>query len=333
MSDGPRATASIAPLAFHQGEYVPLAEAALPLTVQGLHYGTGVFEGIRAHAVAGHREVVLFRAVDHYRRFLDSCRLLRIELPYSAEDLTDLTAELLRRNDEHRDLYLRPLAYKLGLRPGARPGVGLASASDAFSLVAYAMGSYLPGEGVRCQISSWTRPDLGAVPVQAKLTGGYVNNALAADEARAAGYDDALLVNARGQLTEASTANVFVVRDGTVVTPPPDAGLLPGITRDTVLTLCASLGIPAAQQHLHQTEVLTADEVFLTGTGVGVVPVVEVSGRKVGDGAAGTVTVRLAHAYRQAIEKGRPGHEHWHRRVPLGGEEELFRADGSRHGA
>ncbi|MFD0394385.1 aminotransferase class IV [Streptomyces nogalater] len=277
------ASPAIAQVAYHDGEFVPLERALLPVTTQALQYGTGVFEGIRAYAQDG-GGLAVFRPHAHYRRLLRSSRLLRIEVGRSVEELCDLTAELLRRIGTTEDSYIRPLAYKRALLPGQKPGVSLSGVSDALSVNAFRMGSYTDPAGIRCAISSWRRPASDALPVRAKVTGGYVNNALAADEARAAGYDDAILLNSRGQVAEASTSNVFAVIGGRLVTPPVTADLLEGITRDTVVTLAADLlQTPTDFRDLGRDELAAADEVFLTGTGTEIVPVTEL-GRPVAEG-------------------------------------------------
>ena len=303
---------AVAGVAYHRGAFVPLAEATLPLTTQALQYGTGVFEGIRANLSADGGSLLLFRVHDHFARFLRSCKLLRIDPGHTVDQLVEVTCELLRRNGSAADTYLRPLGYKLGLLPGSRPGVGLSGVSNAVSITAFAMGAYLPATGIRCGVSSWVRSRGAAVPMRAKVTGGYVNNALAMDEARAAGYDDAILLNDRGQVAEASTANVFVVTAGRLLTPPPTADLLPGITRDTVFALAAELGFEAVERDFALPDLLAADEVFLTGTGVGITPVVEVSGRPIGAGHPGPVTRSIADLYTRTLRGGaRAPHDHW----------------------
>ncbi|MEV0230710.1 branched-chain amino acid transaminase [Nonomuraea sp. NPDC050786] len=309
---------------YHGGEFVPFSEVHLPPTTQGLHYGTGVFEGIRAYATRDGAQTHLFRVHDHYRRFLRSCRLLRIDPGLTADELADVTAELLRRNGDRGDVYVRPLAYKLGLLPGTPPGVGLGGVSDAVTIVASRLGDYGPPGGVRCLISSWRRPGRATLPVQAKVTGGYVNNALAVEDARAAGYDDAILLNEAGQVAEASTANVFAVRGGRLATPPADADILPGITRDTVLTLAAGLGMPAEESPLHPADLLLADEVFLTGTGIGVTPVIEINGRPVGAGAPGPSTTRLAQLYGRLVRAEREDTHGWLTPVETGSDEQAL---------
>ncbi|MET9225539.1 branched-chain amino acid transaminase [Lentzea sp. NPDC003310] len=309
-------TPELGPVAYHRGEFTDARAAQLPLTTQGLHYGTGVFEGIRAHLLDS-GDLAVFRLGDHLDRLLAGARLLRVDTGATRDQLTDVVVELLRRNGFAADVYLRPLAYKLGLLPGTRPGVGLTGVSDALSIVVSKLGDYQPPQGIRCLISSWRRPARSAVPVRAKITGGYVNNALALDEARCSGYDDAILLDDRGLVAEATTANVFAVRDGVLVTPPATGDRLPGITRDTVLTLAADLGIDRVESELDSADLLQADELFLTGTGCGVSPVVEIAGRPVGTGRPGPVGAALRETYDQTIRGRRPDTRGWLTTVAL----------------
>ncbi|QFZ19114.1 branched-chain amino acid transaminase [Saccharothrix syringae] len=303
--------------AYHLDGFVPVAEATLPVTTQGLHYGTGVFEGIRAHVVPGRAELAVFRLHDHLARFERSCRLLRIDLPHGVDELASIVVELLSRNGSAQDTYIRPLAYKYRLLPGTPPGVSLRGNSDGLSVIAFALGDYSPAGGVRCAFSSWTRPPARSVPVRAKATGAYLNNALAVDEARAAGYDDAILLNERGSVAEASTANVFAVRGDEVLTPPPGADILEGITRDTARELAVDLGLAPVERDLQPADLLLADEVFLTGTGLGITPVVELAGRAIGRGEPGPVTTELRRRYQDLVRGGDERREHWLTRVPV----------------
>ncbi|GAU65724.1 putative branched-chain amino acid aminotransferase [Streptomyces sp. NBRC 110611] len=302
--------------AYDRGRFVPSAGPSLPLSTQGLHYGTGVFEGIRAYRTD--TGLSLFRAHDHYARLLRGCRVLRIDVPATAEELVRITVDLLRRNGHGDDTYIRPVAHKLSLLPGTPPGVSLAGVSDALSVTTFGFPAGGPTRGVRCAISSWRRPARDALPVQAKITGGYVNSALASDEARAAGCDDAILLDRAGRVAEASTANVFAVLGGRVVTPPATGDLLPGITRDTLLTLCREAGLDVAERPVSPADLLTADEVFLSSTGHGVVPVLAVSGRDIGPGTAGPVTARAAALYDTATRTGGGAHPEWRTPVAAG---------------
>lgn len=302
---------ALADWAYHQGEFVPLAQATVGVTTQALQYGTGVFEGIRAYR-QDHGGLAVFRSHDHYRRFRNSCRMLRIDLGMDEHELTQLSVELLRREGADVDMYLRPLAYKHRLLPGTPPGVPLRGVSDALSINAFRLDAYTERSGIRVTVSSWRRPSDTSLPVRAKITGGYVNNALALDDARASGYADAILLNGQGRVAEASTSNVFVVRDGRLVTPPVSADILDGITRDTVITLARDLlGAPTDQTDLTRADLVTADEIFLTGTGAEIVPVVELSGQLIGYGRPGPVTSALVDAYQQLVRGRLSGYGDW----------------------
>ncbi|WP_018721896.1 branched-chain-amino-acid transaminase [Salinispora fenicalii] len=295
--------------AYDRGEFVPASGARLPLSTQALHYGIGIFEGIRAYRSA--RGLFLFRAHDHYERMLRSCRLLRIPLPGKPGELVDLTVELLRRNAHGEDAYVRPVAYKLSLLPGMPPGVFLNGLSDAMSIITYSLPAQRLGQGSRCGISSWRRPPRDTLPAQAKITGGYVTGALASDEARAAGQDDAILLDHSGNVAEATTANLFIVRNGQLVTPPTTGDLLPGITRDTLLTLAREAGLPITEQPVSPADLFSADEVFLCSTGKGIVPVLAVAGRDIGTGAIGPVTAEINALYAAVTTMPGGTHADW----------------------
>ncbi|MFI7385093.1 branched-chain amino acid transaminase [Streptomyces sp. NPDC049813] len=305
------AAPALAALAYHDGQFVPLEQARVPVTTQALQYGTGVFEGIRAYTQAD-GTLAVFRGHDHYARLLRSARTLRIDVGLDAERLCAVTAELLRRIGSTDDMYIRPLAYKRALLPGTPPGVQLTGVSDALSVNAFRMGSYTDRGGIQVAISSWRRPESGMLPVRAKVTGGYVNNALAVDEARAAGYADAVLLNSRGLVAEASTSNVFAVVRGRLITPPATADLLEGITRETVVTLAADLLDTATGfEDLARDDLCNADEVFLTGTGSEIVPVTGIGGRAVGDGTPGPLTTALMTAYHEVVRGKHERYHHW----------------------
>ncbi|WP_405590526.1 branched-chain amino acid transaminase [Streptomyces sp. NBC_01190] len=304
-------TPAIAAVAYHDGGFVPLRDAHVPVSTQALQYGTGVFEGIRAYVQRSTGTLSVFRAREHFERLLRSARMLRLDVGLDVRQLCDVTTELLRRGGLTDDTYVRPLAYKRALMPGTPPGVQLRGVTDALSVIAFRMGSYGNRGGIRCAISSWRRPASSVLPVRAKVTGGYVNNALAVDEAHAAGYDDAILLNDAGRVTEASTSNVFAVVRGRLVTPPVAAGLLEGITRDTVVRLAADAGLPTEFADLERDDLFAADEVFLTGTGAEIVPVTEIAGRAVGAATVGPLTSRLMEAYQDTVRGDDPRHADW----------------------
>jgi branched-chain amino acid aminotransferase len=297
---------------YHNGQIVRYDEVSFTPAVQGLHYGTGVFEGIRAYwdGTTGKAHVV--QARKHWERFQDSARLLRLDVPISVDELVDITLDLLRRNAYRGDVYLRPLAHKLSIEPGGSFGVGLRNVSTAFSVYLVPMPGHPTGRRIRCAVSSWRRVPDTSIPARAKITGSYVNIALAIDEARSGGYDDAILLNQHGTVAEASTANVFVVRGGQLITPSADADILSGITRSCAIELAhQELGKVVAERPVLRSELYTADEVFLTGTGCELVGVGEIDGRPIGNGAVGPITARLADAYAGAVRGVAPRYTHW----------------------
>ncbi|WP_371478716.1 branched-chain amino acid transaminase [Kitasatospora sp. NBC_00315] len=297
---------------YHQGEFVRAGELRLSASVQALHYGTGVFEGIRAYWDADAGVAHLLKGAEHYRRLHDSARLLRLDVTESVDELVAITEELIRRNELRTDVYIRPLAYKLALEPGTPFGVRLRGVSTALSILALPMGAYTRQSGIRAGITSWRRVPDSSLPARAKITGAYANSALAVDQVTAAGYDDAIFLNQQGQVAEASTANIFVVRDGRVATPSADADILLGITRAAVCEILGrELELATEERAVTRSELYAADEIFLTGTGCEVVPVVELDGRPIGDGSVGPVTARVREVYEQAVRGALPAYGHW----------------------
>ncbi|MFE3319306.1 branched-chain amino acid transaminase [Nocardia sp. NPDC059195] len=300
-------------IAYHDGEFVDAAKIRLTTNTQALHYGTGVFEGIRAYQQTGDGALAIFRLDDHLVRLAKSAAALRIELPHSPSELRSIVLELLSRNGSRANTYIRPLAYKLALEPGTSFGVRLRGVSAQLSIAALPMGAYIDTRGLNCKISSFVRVPSSAIPSDAKITGTYVNCALAVEEAQEAGCDDALLLDADGYLTEASTSNVFVVcGDGTVATPPATADLLPGITRASVIELMArELGVRVVERPVHVTELKDIREAFLTGTGVEVAPVTSIEHRTVGQGGIGAVTTRIREIYSEVVRGQRQDFGSW----------------------
>lgn len=301
--------------AYDRGDLVAATEPRLSLSTQALHYGTGTFEGIRAYR-SDQGLLQLFRVREHYERMLRACRILRItDIPTEVEDLIDITVELIRRNDHDGDVYVRPLAHKLSLLPDTPPGVSLSGVSDGLSITTFGFPPYGIAKAARCGLSSWRRPPRDTLPTQHKITGGYVTSALASDEARAAGYDDALLLDGSGHVAEATTANVFAVVADRILTPPDTGDILPGITRNTLITLCRESGTEVLERELSLSDVFTADELFLSSTGKGVVPVIALAGRDIGNGAVGEVTRRIAAQYDAATRQSDGPHSGW--RLPV----------------
>jgi branched-chain amino acid aminotransferase len=280
------------------GEYVPLREARVGILTHALHYGTGVFEGIRGYWDEAEQQLFLVRPVEHYQRWKQNCGILRIHVPASPGQLTEITAELVRRNGLRTDIYVRPLAYKCAER------VGVATDDqDAFAVIALPFGEYLHcDKGLHAGISSWRRIEDNSIPARAKICGAYVNSALASDDARRAGFDEALLLNENGQVAEGATCNIFMLRKGKLFTPPVTENVLEGITRDSVMELAQQeIGLAVEERAIDRSELYVCDELFLTGTAVGIAPVVRVDHRPVSDGAVGTTTREVRRLYFDAV--------------------------------
>jgi branched-chain amino acid aminotransferase len=296
------------------GALVDWADAKIHVLTHTLHYGSGVFEGIRAYPTP--QGVAVFRLGDHVRRLLASARVLLIDVPYSAEQLVDATAELVRVNGMNDGCYLRPIVYlgygEMGLNPLPCP--------VNVSIIAWPWGTYLGEEGlakgVSVKISSWRRHDPNAVPTAAKGTGMYVNSSLAKVEALKAGYDEAVLLASDGRVSECTGENIFIVRDGVLVTPPTsDAGALDGITQDTVEVIARDMGIEVRHEPLVRTDLYLADEAFLTGTAAEVVPIRAVDDRPLGTGSPGPVTTDLQRAYFATVRGEVDRYKDWLHRV------------------
>jgi branched-chain amino acid aminotransferase len=260
-----------------------------------LNYGTGVFGGLRGYWNTEEDQLFVFRPLDHFERFIQSASLLRIQIPYTPAELTDILAELLRAENYHENCYVRPLAYK------SMEGIGvrLHDIPDALTIWAIPFGRYLQKEeGAHVCFSSWRRVDDNAIPARGKVSGSYANSALIKSDAVLAGFDEALVLNDDGHLSEASAANIFLVRKGVVYTPPVNANVLEGITRRTLIQLLRDdLAVEVVERDIDRTEVYIADEMFLCGTGVQVAAVTKVEHRPIGGGVMGEVTTQLRDLY------------------------------------
>ncbi len=293
--------------AFFRGAIRPIAEAKISVMTSSFNYGTGVFEGIRAFWNEEEKELFVFRMPEHYARFLRSCKILLLDLPYGVEDLCQITLELLRREGFQEDVYIRPIAYKASEEIGVR----LHNLESDLAIFALPFKAYLPEGGIRAMVSSWRRIEDNAIPARAKITGAYVNSALAKTEAHLAGFDEAIVLNEDGQVAEGSAENLFLVRDGVLITPPITANILEGITRDTVITLAKDLGIPVAERPVDRTELYLAEEVFLTGTAAGLAPVVEIDHRKIGTGKPGPIFNSLRDLYERVVRGKDKKYRRW----------------------
>ena len=291
--------------AYFQNRIIPLEDANLNVMTNFMHYGTGIFEGIRGNWNDVHKQIYLFRLKEHYQRMLNGCHLLNIELPHTLDDLCRITVEVVAKCGFEEDVYVRPLAYKSSEALGVR----LHDLDSDFLVFAFPWGRYIDTDRARCCISSWRFPS--EVP-RAKITGLYVTNAFAKTEAIANGFDEAIMLTPDGFVAEGSGENIFLVIDGKLVTTPGSDGILVGINRNTVITLAREeLGIETVERHIGRNELYTADECFLTGTAVHFVPVTEIDRRKIADGNIGKVTAKLLKLFHEVILSNNPKYTEW----------------------
>jgi branched-chain amino acid aminotransferase len=300
------------PYAWFGGRCVPFAEATISVATHALHYGTGAFGGMRALPnPSDPGEILLFRADRHARRLSQSARLLLTEL---AEDtIMDGIEQILRANRPSTPVYLRPFVYTsdLGIAPR------LHDIETDFLIYGIELGDYLSPDGVSCRISSWTRQEDRSLPLRGKISGAYITSSLAKTEAVKSGFDEALLLNSRGKVSEASGMNLFIVRDGVLITPGVDQDILEGITRASVLEIAQAMGIPTLERPVDKTELFVADEVFLSGTAARVTPVRRVENT---DMPRQRPMMEAIRDRLTAITEGRdPSYDHWVTRVRLDG--------------
>lgn len=295
--------------AYFEGQIVPIEEAKISIMTHGFNYGTGCFEGIRAYWNGEGDQLYVFRLREHYERMHRSARILRIDLPFSADELSESTLELLRREGYREDAYIRPLAYKASEIIGVR----LHGLEDGFAMFAVPFGRYIENEeGAHVCISSWRRVDDNATPARAKIMGAYVNSALSKTDAVLGGYDEALVLSESGHISEGSAENFFMVRDGTLITPPVTSNILEGITRETIITLAwDEMGIRTVERSIDRSEVYVCDEAFFTGTGVQVAAITQIEHRPIGSGTIGPVVTRLRELYFDVVRGKNPKYQHW----------------------
>jgi branched-chain amino acid aminotransferase len=288
---------------FMNGEFLPAERGVISVRTHAFAYGTGCFEGIRGYWSEEDEQIYLFRLQEHYERLLRSCKILRMDLPYTIDKLVDISIELIRRNDQREDVYLRPVAYKADEIIGVR----LHNLTDHYLLTSEPMGNYVEIGGLRCGVSSWRRIDDNALPARAKICGSYVNAAFAKTEALQNGFDEAIMLTHDGHVAEGSAENIFLITNGELVTPPPSENILLGITRDTLIKIAQrELGLITRERQIDRTELYVADEIFMCGTGAQIAPVIEVDHSPVGTGAVGPIGQKLQDLYFDIVRGKHP---------------------------
>jgi branched-chain amino acid aminotransferase len=288
---------------FMNGEFLPAERGVISVRTHAFAYGTGCFEGIRGYWSKEEQQIYLFRLREHYERLLRSCKILRMELPYTIDQLVDISTELIRRNEQREDVYLRPVAYKADEIIGVR----LHNLTDHYLLTSEPMGNYVEIGGLRCGVSSWRRIDDNAIPARAKICGSYVNAAFAKTDALQNGFDEAIMLTHDGHVAEGSAENIFLIINGELVTPAPTENILLGITRDTVMKIAQrELGLVTRERQIDRTELYIADEILLCGTGAQIAPVIEVDHSPVGTGKVGPIGQKLQDLYFDIVRGKHP---------------------------
>lgn len=293
------------------GRLVNFEEAKVHVLAHGFHYGTGVFEGIRVYHTPCGRNI--FRLRDHMVRFLNSAKVLQMQIPYSLDELCEACREVVRAADPKGD-YLRPLAF-YGVHPEYKIGLNPSRLSTNVSIMCTYMGVYMGEDqvekGADIVTSSWEKYSNRAAALNAKVCGHYVNSVIAKLEAIQRGCDEALMLNSKGNVAEGTGENVFMVKNGRLITPPVSAGILEGITRDCIMTLARDMGVEVVEKDLTRSELYMAEEVFMTGTAAEVSPIRSIDGRTIGDGAIGPLTRRLAERFHRAAMGEDPRYAAW----------------------
>jgi branched-chain amino acid aminotransferase len=290
------------------GDIVPWEKATIHVMTHSLHYGTAIFEGIRLYKTDS--GPCIFRLDAHMKRLYNSTKIYGMSVPFTQEELEKGIKQLAREN-HIEECYIRPIVYygwdEVGVDPTGN--------SVHVSIVMWPWLPYLGEEGlrrgIRCKISSWARIDPRSLPTMAKAAANYANSVLARMEARKSGYQEAILLNAYGLVTEGTGENLFAVRDGTIFTPPLSSGILPGITRDSIIKICADLGLPVKEKSFTRGELLTSDEVFLVGTAAEVTPVREIDDRLVGSGTRGPITEKVQSKFFEVVRGKDPRYAAW----------------------
>ncbi|MFZ1040975.1 MAG: branched-chain amino acid transaminase [Anaerolineales bacterium] len=295
--------------AFFEGKIVPLADAKINIATHGFLYGTAVFGGLRAYWNEEKKRLFVFRPWDHFHRLLHSARMMAMETSYDEESLIELTLELLRTDNYQEDIYIRPTFYKADLGIGVK----LHDLKDEFCMFTMAYEKYVKNDtNAHVTISSWRRIDDNMIPARGKVAGAYANSALIKTDANRAGFDEALVLDQNGHVSEGSAMNIFMVRDGVVITPPVTDNILEGITRRSVIELLRNeMGLQVVERSIDRTEVAIGEEFFMTGTAAQIMAVTKVDHRPIGRGVMGPITTKLRQIFDDLLRAKNPKYEHW----------------------
>lgn len=285
--------------AFFEGKIVPLSEAKISIATHAFLYGTSVFGGMRAYWNQERGKLFLFRPFDHFRRLINSGKMMAMQSPHDEEGFIQLTLDLLRTDNWKQDIYLRPTLYKADMGIGVK----LHDLRDEFCMFVIPFEKYVKNDtDAHLTVSSWRRIDDNVIPARGKVAGGYANSALIKTDANRAGFDEALVLDNNGHISEGSAMNVFMVRDGVLVTPPVTDNILEGITRRSVIEIAKKeLGLEVVERSIDRTEVFIAEEMFMTGTAAQIVAVTKIDHRPVGSGVMGNITTKLRNLFDDVV--------------------------------
>jgi branched-chain amino acid aminotransferase len=297
------------PTAFFRGRFVPLEQANINIMTHAFNYGTAVFEGVRGNWNDDEGELFLFKVREHIQRIRQSAKIMRMSLKYSDDEILETIHDLVKQNGYREDVYIRPMVYKSSEMVGVR----MHNLEDDFLVYVTPFGAYLdPEAGARCMTSSWRRVDDTSIPARAKVNGLYVNNAMAKTEAQLNGFDEAIMLNHDGHVSEGSGENIVMIRHGVLITPPQSDNILEGITLETALYIAErEFGLRVERRSIDRSELYIADEIFMTGTAAHVTPVTEVDRVSIGDGRPGVVSQQIQDSYFKAITGRLPQYRDW----------------------
>jgi branched-chain amino acid aminotransferase len=299
--------------AYFEGKIIPYQNAKIGVMTHALNYGTAAFGGIRGYWNQEEEQLFIFRPQDHIQRLLHSARMLCMEFDLTPDDITRIIQDLVRAEGYHQDIYIRPLIYKAD----EIIGVKLHGLQDSLTIFAVPFDRYVTNDtDAHVTFSSWRRVDDNMIPARGKISGAYVNSALIKTDAMRAGFDEALVLNQDGHISEGSAMNIFMLRDGALVTPPVTDNILEGITRRSVLELAGNeLGLPIVERSIDRTEVYICDEFFMTGTAAQITAVTRVDFRPIGDGNMGPITGKMRQLFSDVVHGRQPKYRHWN--VPI----------------
>ena len=297
-------------LVHFKGNIVSVKDANVNIMTHALHYGTAVFEGIRGNWNEDEQKMFVFRMHEHYVRLLQGAKMLLMDIPYSADDLCEITVDLIKKSQYQQDLYIRPLVYK---SEELVANLKLQELGSDFALMMVPFGAYLDSDGaLKCCTSSWRRVDDTIIPPRVKISGHYVNSILAKTEATLAGFDEAIMLTQDGYVSEGSGENLFLINQNTLITPPVADNNLTGITRDSAIKIAKDeLGLQILERRIRRSELYFADEVFLTGTAAHIQSVGQLDNRNIGDGLPGKITSQINEVYQQAIRGNNRKYRNW----------------------